>query len=60
MQSAPRKDQRENVSSGRDPLPVLTSYADCEIDFVHYARTVFCCSAREFAAPTANKQAKAG
>src|SRR5262249_27469528 len=41
MQSAPRKDKRENVSSGSDPLAVLTANADSEINFVHYARTVF-------------------
>src|SRR6266513_5115476 len=41
MQSAPRKDKRENVPSGSDPLAVLTANADCEINFVHYARTVF-------------------
>jgi hypothetical protein len=59
MQPAPRKDERENVPSGSDPLAVLTANADCEINFVHYARTGFCCSARKFAAPDANKQAKA-
>src|SRR5204862_7602926 len=42
MQSAPRKDQRENVPSGSDPLAVLTANADCEINFVHYAGTRFC------------------
>jgi hypothetical protein len=59
MQPAPRKDKRENVSSGSDPLAVLTANADCEINFVHHAGTSFCSSAREFAAPDANKQAKA-
>src|SRR5258708_30045241 len=43
MQSAPRKDERENVASGSDPLAVLSANADCEINFVHYAGTVFCC-----------------
>src|SRR5213079_1830256 len=41
MQSAPRKDKRENVPCGSDPLAVLTANADCEINFVHYAVTVF-------------------
>jgi len=59
MQSAPRKDKRQNVPSGSDPLAVLTANADCEINFVHYAEPVFCCSPRKFAAPNANKQAKA-
>src|SRR5207249_717982 len=59
MQPAPRKDKRENVPSGSDPLAVLTANADCEINFVHYAEPVFCCSPRKFAAPNANKQAKA-
>jgi hypothetical protein len=58
MQPAPRKDKRENVPSGRDPLAVLTANADCEINFVHYAGTPFCSSARKFAVPDANKQAK--
>jgi len=30
MQSAPRKDERENVASGSDPLAVLSANADCE------------------------------
>src|SRR5439155_1396883 len=59
MQPAPRKDKRENVPSGSDPLAVLTANADCEINFVHYAGTGFCSSARKFAVPDANKQAKA-
>src|SRR5207248_845031 len=58
MQSAPRKDQRENVPSGSDPLAVLTANADCEINFVHYAGISFCCSAGKFAAPDVNKQAQ--
>jgi hypothetical protein len=58
MQPAPRKDKRENVPSGSDPLAVLTANADCEINFVHYAGTGFCYWARKFAAPDANKQAK--
>jgi hypothetical protein len=58
MQPAPRKDKRENVPSGSDPLAVLTANADCEINFVHYAEPGFCRSARKFAAPGANKQAK--
>src|SRR5262249_31768163 len=37
IKSAARKDQRENISSGSDPLAVLAAYADCEINFVHYA-----------------------
>jgi hypothetical protein len=37
MQPAARKDQRQNVSGGSDPLAVLAAYADCEINFVHYA-----------------------
>src|SRR5215469_11555296 len=41
MQSAPRKDKRENVPSGSDPLAVLTANADCEINFVHHAGTGF-------------------
>src|SRR5207249_11730321 len=41
MQPAPRKDKRENVASGSDPLAVLTANADCEINFVHYAGTSF-------------------
>src|SRR5947199_5413363 len=41
MQSAPRKDERENVPSGSDPLAVLTANADCEINFVHYTEPVF-------------------
>jgi len=41
MQSAPRKDKRQNVPSGSDPLAVLAAYADCEINFVHYANTPF-------------------
>ncbi|PYJ76066.1 MAG: hypothetical protein DME69_13735, partial [Verrucomicrobia bacterium] len=45
--------------SGSNPLAVLTANADCEINFVHYAGTVFCSWARKFAAPNANKQAKA-
>src|SRR6478735_10738510 len=36
MQSAPRKDERENVASGSDPLTVFAANADCEINFVHY------------------------
>jgi hypothetical protein len=59
MQSAPRKDQREDVPSGSDPLAVLTANAHCEINFVHYAGPRFCSSARKFAASDANKQAKA-
>src|SRR5256884_8542827 len=59
MQPAPRKEKRENVPSGSDPLAVLTANADCEINFVHYAGTGFCSSARKFAVPDANKQAKA-
>src|SRR5438876_6301930 len=59
MQPAPRKDERENVSSGSNPLAVLTANADCEINFVHYAEPVFCCLARKFAASDANKQAEA-
>jgi hypothetical protein len=59
MQSAPRKDKRENIPSGSDPLAVLTANADCEINFVHYAGTGFCCWERKFAASDANKQAKA-
>src|SRR5499427_10301499 len=55
MQSTPRKDQRENVPSGSDPLAVLTANADCEINFVHYAEAGSCCSARKFAALDANK-----
>jgi hypothetical protein len=57
MQSAPRKDQRENVPSGSDPLAVLSANPDCEINLVHYAGVSFCCSARKFAVPDANKQA---
>jgi hypothetical protein len=41
MQSAPRKDNSENVPSGSDPLAVLTANANCEINFVHYAGTGF-------------------
>jgi hypothetical protein len=41
MQSAPRKDKRQNVPSGSDPLAVLTANADCEINFVHYAGISF-------------------
>src|ERR1700745_2425995 len=59
MQSAPRKNKRQNVSSGSDPLAVLAANADCEINFVHYAGPRFCSSARKFAASDANKQAKA-
>jgi hypothetical protein len=59
MQSAPRKDKRENVPSGSDPLAVLTANSDCEINFVHYAGNRFFCSARKFAASDANKQAVA-
>src|SRR5213083_2021370 len=59
MQPAPRKDERENVPSGSDPLAVLTANTDCEINFVHYDGISFCCSARKFAAPDVNKQAKA-
>src|SRR4030095_7273318 len=59
MHSAPRQDNRETVRSGSDPLAVLTANADCEINFVHYAGTGFCSSARKFAVPDANKQAKA-
>src|SRR5207253_9991033 len=54
MQPAPRKDERENVPSGSDPLAVTTANADCEINFVHCAGTVFCSWARTFAAPNAN------
>ena len=43
MQSAPRKDERENVASGSDPLAVLSANADCEINFVHFDGTSFCC-----------------
>jgi hypothetical protein len=57
MQSAPRKDKRQNVPSGSDPLAVLTANADCEINFVHYAEAAFC-SGRKFAAPDGNKQAQ--
>src|SRR5206468_10222365 len=57
MQPAPRKDKRQNVPSGSDPLAVLTANAVCEINFVHYAGTSFCSWAREFAVPDANKQA---
>src|SRR6266446_10533147 len=56
MQSAPRKDKRENVPSGSDPLAVLTANADCEINFVHNAVTVFCCWGRKFAASDANSK----
>src|SRR5438552_18955363 len=59
IQPAPRKDERENVPSGSDPLAVLAANADCEINFVHYAGTGFCSSPRKFAAPDVNKQAKA-
>src|SRR5207249_10040282 len=55
MQSAPRKDKRENVPCGSDSLAVLTANADCEVNFVHYAGTRFCCSAHKFAASDANK-----
>ena len=41
MQPAPRKDKRQNVPSGSDPLAVLAPNADCEINFVHYAGTSF-------------------
>src|SRR5262249_584562 len=41
VQSTPREDQRKNVSSGSDPLAVLTANADCKINFVHYAVTGF-------------------
>jgi hypothetical protein len=58
MQSAPRKDKRQNVPSGSDPLAVLAANADCEINFVHYAGTGFCCSARKFAASDANGKRK--
>ena len=58
MQSAPRKDKRQNVPSGSDPLAVLTANADCEINFVHYAGTVFCSWARKFAVPDGNSKRK--
>src|SRR6266850_896021 len=48
MQSAPRKDEGENVPSGSDPLAVLTANADCEINFVHYAEPVFAMRAVNF------------
>jgi hypothetical protein len=41
MQSAPRKDQRENVPGRSDTLAVLTANANCEINFVHYVVTGF-------------------
>src|SRR5437667_12482102 len=53
MQPAPRKDKRENVPSGSDPLAILTANADCEINFVHYAGTGVRCSAPKFAASDA-------
>src|SRR5439155_24463882 len=56
MQSAPRIDERENVPSGSDPLAVLTANADCEINFVHYAGTGFCCWGRKFRASDANSK----
>jgi hypothetical protein len=43
MQSAPGKDERENVAGGSDPLAVLSANADCEINFVHYDGISFCC-----------------
>ena len=49
MESAPRKDARENVAGGGDALAVLAANADCEINFVHYAGTSFCCWARKVA-----------
>jgi hypothetical protein len=35
MQAAPGKDERENVSRRRNPLPILPADADCEIYFIH-------------------------
>src|SRR5262249_30210909 len=54
MQSAPRKDQRENVPSGSDPLAVLTANADCEINLVHYTEPVFAVRRVNFVASDAN------
>src|SRR5262249_53548387 len=59
MKTAPRKNKRENVPSGSDPLTVLAPNSDCEVNFVHYAGNKFCCSAHKFAASDANKQAQA-
>src|SRR5215468_10160979 len=56
MQPAPRKDQRENVPSGSDPLAVLTANPDCEINFAHYAGTGFCSSVCKFRASDANSK----
>jgi hypothetical protein len=33
MQSAPGKNERENIASGGDPLAVLAADPDCEINF---------------------------
>src|SRR5438445_9894521 len=41
MQPAPGKDKSENVASGGYPLAVLAANSDCEVNFVHYARTGF-------------------
>src|SRR5207244_7791939 len=48
MQSAPRKDKRENVPCGSDPLAVLTANADCETNFVTYAGPGLLKSGNEF------------
>jgi hypothetical protein len=58
MQSASRKDKRQNVSSGSDPLAVLTANADCEINFAHYAGTGFLLFGPQTCASDVNKQAQ--
>src|SRR3954470_8558144 len=41
MKPAPRKNERQNVPGGSDPLPVLAANTDREINLVtHYAVTV--------------------
>ena len=59
MESASRKDERENIAGRRNPLAVFTADADSEVDFVHSAGPRFCSCARKFAVPGTNKQAKA-
>src|SRR5262249_13831743 len=59
MQPTPRKDKRQNVPGGGDPLAVLTPNTDCDINRRHYAGTAFCFPGVKFGVPETNKEGEA-